>query len=201
MYRCHKSWGDTCVACPLLLSFSFLVPRREREGRRWSRVWRWSSTRTCTAHARAGRGRHQMSGRPGCRRGWAARTGQQRRTVCGNIPCPRDKRGPFALAAGWSGRPGCRRGWAATMSVLISASPTGKKIGQLLYLRAATALWLHATHRPLGARLSRGRATTSSKERGCRAEVVTRPRDNLPYGRRRRRRRRRRRKVYSRPTQ
>jgi len=205
MYRCHKSWGDTCVACPLLLSFSFLVPRREREGRRWSRVWRWSSTRTCTAHARAGRGRHQMSGRPGCRRGWAARTGQQRRTVCGNIPCPRDKRGPFALAAGWSGRPGCRRGWAATMSVLMQRISNRQKNRAVAVSPRSNRTVAPCNTQPRRKQLSRGtarqprplaevvaryRATTSrdglraatSPLNGMRDEVVARSRDNLPWG-------------------
>ena len=83
-----------------------------------------------------------------------------------NIPCPRDKRGPFARAAGWSGRPGCKRGWAATMSVLMQRISNRQKIGQMLYLRAVTALWRRATHSAVG--------------NSCRAV----PRDNLsPYRR------------------
>jgi hypothetical protein len=74
-------------------------------------------------------------------------------------------RGRVVWAAGVPAGLGCD-------NVCINAAhlQPAKKIGQLLYLRAATARWLHATHRPLGARLSPGRVHTSPKGRGCHAD-------------------------------
>ena len=129
------------------------------------------------------------SGRPGCQRGWAARTGQQRRTVCGNIPCPRVKRGPFARAAGCSGRPGCRRGWAATMSALMqhisdrqknragAVSPRSNRTAAPCNTQPRRKQLSRGTARqprPLGEVVARCRATTSPLRRGCRA-VPTSP--------------------------
>jgi hypothetical protein len=47
-----------------------------------------------------------------------------------------------------------------------------QKIGQLLYLRAVTPLWLHAAHRPLwaGCRAERVTTTTSPLRGGCHAD-------------------------------
>ena len=112
--------------------------------------------RGCRAVARQPRISHLSRARP---RGLGGRgaggAGSRRLGSCdaqihGTFSDPATREGlSRARPCGLGGRDAGRAGPPTTMSVLMLRTSNRQKIGQLLYLRAATPVWLHATHRPL----------------------------------------------------